>query len=110
MVSEELSSELYFAPFVMDVVVPLLGNCVKVPVKIPQDTSASQSFLLEGVFLLCDESAEGSDNPVLGFGMKNIGVLLHKILVESGLVSGELAVGVCQGLPIKGVAFLMGND
>lgn len=35
---------------------------------------------------------------------------LHKILVESDLVSGEETVGVRPGFPIQGVALLMGND
>lgn len=34
---------------------------------------------------------------------------LHKILAKSDLVLGEVAVG-CLGFPIKGFAFLMGND
>uniref|UniRef100_A0A8C5A1E1 Uncharacterized protein n=1 Tax=Gadus morhua TaxID=8049 RepID=A0A8C5A1E1_GADMO len=33
---------------------------------------------------------------------------MHKITLETGLVSGEVAVAVC--LPIKGVSFILGND
>lgn len=100
----------YFAPFVMDGVVSLPGNSLKVPVKMLRDTAASQSFILEGVLPLSDESAVGSYVPVLGLSMENMGVLLHKILIESDLVSGEVAVGVRSGFPFQGVAFLMGND
>ena len=56
---------------------------------------------------LSNESTVGSDLPVLGLSMENIGVPLHKILVESDLVSGE---GERPGFLIKEVAFLMGND
>lgn len=83
---------------------------MKVPVRILRDTAASQSFILEGVLPFSDESSVGSDIPVVGFGMKDIGVPLHKIFVESDLVSAEVTVGVHPGFPIKGVSFLMGND
>lgn len=108
---EEMSSDLEdFAPFVMDGFVSLPGNSSKVPVRMLRDTAASQSFILEGVLPFSDESAVGSDVPVVGFGMKDIGVPLHKIFLESDLVSGEVTVGVCPDFLIKGVSFLMGND
>lgn len=99
----------YFAPFVMDGVVSLPGDSLKVPVKMLRDTAASQSFIL-GVLPLSDESVVGSDVPVLGLSMENIGVPLHKILVEPDLVSGEVTVVVCPGFLVQGVAFLMGED
>lgn len=95
-----------FVPFIMDVVVSLPGNNIKVPVKILRDTAASQSFILEGVLSFSNESAAvGSDVPVLGFSMNDIGVPLHQVFVESDLV----AVGIHPEFPVKGVAFLMGN-
>ena len=42
--------------------------------------------------------------------MNDIGVPLHTVSVESALVSGKVAVGVCPEIPLKGVSFLMGND
>ena len=35
---------------------------------------------------------------------------MHKITLETGLVSGEVAVAVCSSLPIKGVSFILGNE
>ena len=35
---------------------------------------------------------------------------MHKLTLETGLVSGEVAVAVCSSLPIKGVSFILGND
>lgn len=66
------------------------------------DTAASQSLILEGVLPLSNESAVGSDVPVLGLGMENIGVPLHKILVESDPVSGEVTVLVSR---LRGLHF-----
>lgn len=99
-----------FAPFVMNGFVSLPGCCDKVPVKMLRDTAASQSFIFEGVLPFSDKSAVGSDVPVLGFGMKNTGVPLHRVCVQSDLVSGEVNVGMCPCFPIQGVSFLVGND
>ncbi|TWW53814.1 NACHT, LRR and PYD domains-containing protein 9A NALP-theta [Takifugu flavidus] len=49
-----------------------------------------ESFILAGVLPLGPGSAVGSDVPVLGFGMEDLNVPLHRVL--------------------QGVAFLMGND
>ena len=35
---------------------------------------------------------------------------MHKLTLETGLVSGDVAVAVCSSLPIKGVSFILGND
>ena len=35
---------------------------------------------------------------------------LGGVSVETGLVSGEVAVAVCSSIPIKGVSFILGND
>lgn len=99
-----------FAPFVMEGFVSLAGSSHGVPVKMLRDTAASQSFILEGVLPFSDKAAVGSEVPVLGFGMKDIGVLLHKVCVKSDLVSGEVNVEVHPRFPIQGVSFLLGND
>lgn len=107
----EVSSELMdFASFVMDGVFSLPGNGPRVPVKMLRDTAASQFFILEGVLQFSDDSAVGSDVPVLDFGMKDIDVPLHMVFVESDLVFGEVAVEVRPQFPIKAVAFLLGNE
>lgn len=78
-----------FKPFVMDGFVSMPGCRDKVPVKMLRDTTASQSFILEGVLPFSDKSAVGSDVPILGFNVKGIGVPLHKVYVES---DGEVTV------------------
>lgn len=94
-----------FKPFVMDGFVSLSGDNKKVPVKILRDTAASQSFILAGVLALDDKTAVGSNVPVRGFNMQDIGVPLHRIVVQSDLWSG-----VRPGFPIPGVSVIMGND
>lgn len=99
-----------FAPFIMDGWVSLSGGGREVPVKILRDSAASQSFILEGVLPLGQLSALGSDVPVVGFGMEDLGVPLHRVHLRSDLLSGEVTVGVRPAFPVQGVAFLMGND
>lgn len=50
------------------------------------------------------------DVSVVGFGMQDISVPLCKVMLQSELMSGDGAVGVYPGFPIKGIAFLMGNN
>ena len=99
-----------FKPFVMDGFVALSGSGGKIPVKILRDTAASQSFILEGVLPLNAQTAEGSEVPVRGFSMQDIGVPLHKITIQSDLWSGDAVVGVRPRFPISGVSVIMGND
>lgn len=99
-----------FKPFVMDGFVALTGSTKKIPVKILRDTAASQSFILEGVLTLNDDTAVGSEVPVRGFNMQDIGVPLHRIVIHSDLWSGDAIVGVRPGFPISGVSVIMGND
>uniref|UniRef100_A0A674NL88 Gypsy retrotransposon integrase-like protein 1 n=1 Tax=Takifugu rubripes TaxID=31033 RepID=A0A674NL88_TAKRU len=96
-----------FAPFVMDGYVSLPGHGSEVPVKILRDTAASQSFILAGVLPLGPGSAVGSDVPVLGFGMEDLNVPLHRVCIRSDLLSGEVTVGVRPAFPVQGVAFLV---
>lgn len=99
-----------FKPFVMDGFVSVSRDGVKIPVKILRDTAASQSFILEGVLPLNSVTAVGSDVPVRSFNMQDIGVPLHRIMIESDLWSGDAVVGARPGFPISGVSVIMGND
>lgn len=99
-----------FALFVMDGFVSLPADGREVPVKILHDTAASQSFILEGVLPLGQESALGSYVPVLGFGMEDLDVPLHRVRLRSDLLSGDVIVGGCPAFPVQEVSFLMGND
>ncbi|XP_038123067.1 GTPase IMAP family member 9-like [Cyprinodon tularosa] len=47
---------------------------------------------------------------VRGFGMRDIGVLLHKVVIQSGLWSGDAVVGVRPSFQIAGISMIMGND
>lgn len=52
----------------------------------------------------------GFEVPVLGFGMEDLDVPLHRVCIRSELLSGDVTVVVRPAFPVLGVAFLMGND
>ncbi len=82
-------------PFIMDGLVSLVGNansqkCHKKTVRVLRDTGTAQSFILEVILPLSDESSIGSSVLVQGF----VNVPLHKIEIESSLVAGRIVVVV----------------
>lgn len=81
----------------------------KVPVKILRDTAAFDSFIQASELPFSEESATGSSVPVLGVGMRVLQVPLHKVILHSDLIQGQVAVGVCPALPIEGITFILGN-
>lgn len=82
MSDKKFSDLVDFALFVTDGVVSLPGSSVMVPIKTLWDTAASQSFILERVLPFSNEFAIVSNVTVNDFGMKYIGVPLHKVSVE----------------------------
>lgn len=100
----------HFNPFIMNGFVAVSNDGERVPVKILRDTASAQSFILEGVLPLNTDTAVGFDVPVRGFNMQEIGVPLHKVVIQSDLWSGDAVVGLRPRFPINGVSVIMGND
>ena len=48
--------------------------------------------------------------PFTGVDLEVMSIPLHRIQVQSDLVSGPVSVGVRPSLPVKGVDFILGND
>ena len=87
-------------------------SCAR-PVVILRDTRASQSLMLADVLPLSKGSALKAKALIQGVG--HVGdaytaVSLHRVTLESGLVTGIVTVGVVPTLPVEGVSFLLGND
>lgn len=74
-----------------------------------RDTGA-QSLVVADVLPLSDETFCGSSVLVQGLETEISNVSLHRIHLESELVTGFVRVGVRHSLPIKGVTFVLGND
>lgn len=99
-----------YAPFITTGMVSLLGHEEEVPVKILRDTGAAQSFLLEGVLPLSDQTATGKDVVIRGIEMTFMRVPLHRVYLKSDLVKGDVIVAVRSSFPVPGVTFILGND
>ncbi len=79
-------------------------------VTILRDTGGSRSFILSSVLPLDAKSACDVSTVVRGIGMCYVPAPLHRIHVQSKLVSGWFPVAVRSCFPVDGVHFIMGND
>ncbi len=99
-----------YAPFISYGHVSFVGKETKVPVTILRDTGASESFILQDVLPFSFLSDTGTSVLIKGIGLNVLSVPLHKIILSSQLVSGEVVVGVRPSLPVEGVDIIMGNN
>ena len=100
-----------FKPFVSEGFVSLSGEeANSIPIKILRDTGATQSLFLEGVLPLNLSTSTGEQVIAQGIEGGFVNIPLHRINLTSGLVSGQVVVGIRPTLPVKGVALLLGND
>ena len=89
----DISVPKKYAPFVSSGMVFLLGFSKKTLVPILQDTSASQSLILEGVLPLSRESAN-KELMLQGVELGHVSVPLHNIYLQCDLVVRPVTVGV----------------
>lgn len=101
-----------FAHFVSPAVVtsPESGNVVGNTINVLRDTGASQSLLLQGVIETGAKSHTGESVVVTGVEGGGLSIPLHRVTLVSGLVTGEVIVGIAPTLPVSGVQLLLGND
>ena len=106
-----LMPQAVYRPFVSQGFVLLSeNNSHKEPIRILRDTGASQSLLVEGVLPLSAETATGDHVLIHGVELGYISVPMHKVFLQSDLVSGYVTVGFRPTLPVVGVSLLLGND
>ncbi|KAF0047719.1 hypothetical protein F2P81_001352 [Scophthalmus maximus] len=89
--------------------VSLVGGNDKVPIKILRDTRAFDSYIVDSVLPLSEETDRGEGILSRGIGLTVLPIPLHKMILSCELVQGEVAVGVRPTLPIEGVHFILGN-
>lgn len=75
-----------------------------------RDTACSQSVVLASMLPFSVESACGFGSVLRGIEMGFAPRPVHKVHIQSDLVSGFFPVAVCDELPIQGVVLLMGNN
>lgn len=99
-----------FSPFISYGHVSFVGEELKVPVTILRDTGASESFILQDVLPFSSVSSTGTNVLIRGIGLNVLSVPLHKIMLTSEIVSGEVVIGVRPSLPVDGVHIILGNN
>ncbi len=99
-----------FSPFVTDGFVRLVNSTEDVPVKMIRDTGSSETFVLESILSFSNDSYIGNDVLIRGIGLNVISVPLHKIVLRSDLIQGEVEVAVRFCLPVEGVHVILGNN
>lgn len=99
-----------YTPFISDGFVSLVGSAEKVPVKILRDTGASESFILGSLLPFSSSTNSGRSLLVRGIDLNTFEVPLHKVVLYSGLVEGEVELGVRPALPVEEVSVILGNN
>ena len=71
---------------------------------------ASQTLLLESVLPLSKETFTGNTVLLQAVELGTISDPVHRVHIESDLVTGPVIVGIRPTLPIKGISMILGND
>ncbi|KAL2091618.1 hypothetical protein ACEWY4_013881 [Coilia grayii] len=106
--SAEQVSESY-GPFITEGIVSLVGTTHSKKVKILRDTGATETFVVESALPFSDVSSTGKFVLIQGIGMQTLSVPLHRIVLNSDLVQGDVTVAVRPSLPVPGVDVILGN-
>ena len=77
-----------YKPFLSCGYVYLPESKVEKPIMILRDTGDNQSLLLEGIVLLSEKTSTGTDVLIQGIEVKPISVPLHRVTLQSDVVSG----------------------
>jgi len=110
-VNEDDGPDPCFKSFVSERFFSLTGDLEdQQSVTILRDSGGPQSIILEGILPLTSKSSCHSSAVVQGVEMGFVLAPLHKVHLQSRLVSGLFKVAVLPVLPIKGVDFILGND
>ena len=83
-----------YKPFLSCRYIYLPESKVKKSITILRDTGANQSLLLEGTVPLSEKTSTGTDVLIQGVEVEPISVPLHKVTLQSNLISGVVTVGI----------------
>ena len=81
-----------YQPFISSGYLSIQEKSPPIPITILHDTGASQSLLAEGVAPLSNETATGDNVLISGVELGFASVPLHKVFLESDLISGYVTV------------------
>ena len=87
-----------------------MGQAGKSPIRILQDTGATQTLILDSVLLFSSKSSNGNSILLRGIELGTVRVPLHQVELSSEIASGSVVVGVRPSLPVQGIDLILGND
>ena len=100
-----------FKPFVFDAFVSLTSEAAdRHSIRVLRDTACSQSVILTSALPFSDNSACHYQSVLRGVEMGYVPRPVHRVHIQSSLVTGFFPVAVCTELPIPGIVLLMGSD
>lgn len=99
-----------YGPFMSKGFVSLVEGHERVPVRVLRDTGSSESFILESVLPFSSSSHIDRNVLIRGITLQTLSVPLHKFILQSQLVDGEVTMGVRPSLPVEGVDIILGNN
>ncbi|KAI7799880.1 hypothetical protein IRJ41_013806 [Triplophysa rosa] len=106
----EMKNNTGYAPFISEGFVSLLKGQESVPVRVLRDTGSSESFILDSILPFTSSSYVGKNVLIRGIALQTLSVPLHKFILQSQLVNGEVTMGVRPSLPVEGVEIILGNN
>lgn len=99
-----------YNPFVSDGLISLTADSEAISIKILRDTGETQSILEATILPLSEETSIEASMLVQGVELGVLNVPLHKVYLQSELITGPVIVGVQPTLPVQEVSLPLGND
>ena len=100
-----------YKPFISESVVSLVGDeNSSQKVKILRDTGATQSFMLDSVLPLTENSLTDANVLISGVETGVLEVPLHEVNIQSNLINGNIVIGMRPSLPVEGISLILRND
>ena len=98
-------------PFISEGVVSLVGDeSSSQEVKILRDTGATQFLMLDSVLPLTENSFTGANVLISVVEMGVLDVPLNEVNIKSGLINGNIVIGMRPSFPVEGISLILGND
>ena len=99
-----------YTPFISEGYISIPGSTTRIPIAVLRDTGANQSLLIENKLPCAAQTSTGCDVLIQGVELETMSIPLHKVTLQSYLVSDTVMVGVQPSLSIRGVDLILGND
>ncbi len=106
-----IPTDAVYEPFMFEGFVSFSGQPGdQIGMRVLRDTGAARSVIRGDVLPFSEDSYLGSSILVQGISIEVVKVPLHRVHLQTELITGFVDVGVRPALPVPGVEFILGND